>query len=258
MYIKNKWELLPIYSITTSITLSPVLTPINFLQGCCLVNSGTSLTLNSCSTCCVYTINLLLSLTDFTDTITSFLSNLDNNVDSQKWFPPAGVKRATARVVKKPYFEIGSVVLNDWQNDNTARVNPIMKLKQYGYVIYGQYTCLPAIDMFTHSALESLNVRLIANVVKKKIFDVCLNLAFEPNTSVLWLKFFAQMDEFLRYMQYNEGVYAYKIVMDESTVTTDDINHLRCPGKVYIAPTRTAEFFDIDFIITEAGALFNN
>ena len=188
----------------------------------------------------------------------TFLSNLDNNVDSQKWFPPAGVKRATARVVKKPDFEIGSTLLNIWQNDNTARVNPIMKLKQYGYVIYGQYTCLPAIDMYTHSALESLNVRLIANVVKKKIFDVCLNLAFEPNTSTLWLKFFSQMDEFLRYMQYNEGVYAYKIVMDESTVTTDDINHLRCPGKVYIAPTRTAEFFDIDFIITEAGALFNN
>ena len=188
----------------------------------------------------------------------TFLSNLDNNVDSQKWFPPAGVKRATARVVKKPDFEIGSTLLNIWQNDNTARVNPIMKLKQYGYVIYGQYTCLPAIDMYTHSALESLNVRLIANVVKKKIFDVCLNLAFEPNTSTLWLKFFSQMDEFLRYMQYNEGLYAYKIVMDESTVTTDDINHLRCPGKVYIAPTRTAEFFDIDFIITEAGAQFNN
>ena len=188
----------------------------------------------------------------------TFLSNLDNNVDSQKWFPPAGVKRATARVVKKPYFEMGSVLLNKWQNDTTARVNPIMRLKQYGYVIYGQYTNLEAIDMYTHSALESLNVRLISNVVKKKIFDVCLNLAFEPNTENLWNKFYAQMDEFLRYMKYNEGVYDYRIVMDESTVTTDDINHLRCPGKVYIAPTRTAEFFDIDFIITEAGAKFNN
>ena len=188
----------------------------------------------------------------------TFLSNLDNNVDAQKWFPPAGVKRATARVVKKPYFEMGSVLLNKWQNDTTARVNPIMRLKQYGYVIYGQYTTLEAIDMYTHSALESLNVRLISNVVKKKIFDVCLNLAFEPNTENLWNKFFAQMDEFLRYMKYNEGVYDYRIVMDESTVTTDDINHLRCPGKVYIAPTRTAEFFDIDFIITEAGAKFNN
>lgn len=186
----------------------------------------------------------------------TFLSNLIDNVDSQKWFPPAGVKRATARVVKRPDYEIGSVILNKWQNDDTSRVNPIMRLKQYGYVIYGQYTTLQAIDLYTHSALESLNVRLISNVVKKKIFDVCLNMAFEPNTSTLWLKFFSQMDEFLRYMQYNEGVYSYKIKMDESTVTTDDINHLRCPGKVWIAPTRTAEFFDIDFIITEAGAIF--
>ena len=144
------------------------------------------------------------------------MKNIDNNVDAQKWFPPAGVSRATARVVKKPYFEVGSVLLNKWQNDTTARVNPIMKLKQYGYVIYGQYTNLEAIDMYTHSALESLNVRLISNVVKKKIFDVCLNLAFEPNTENLWNKFFAQMDEFLRYMKYNEGVYDYRIVMEEN------------------------------------------
>jgi hypothetical protein len=186
----------------------------------------------------------------------TLLSNLINNVESQKWFPPAGVERATARVVTRPDYEIGSVILNDWQNDNISRVNPIMRLKQYGYVIYGQYTTLPAIDVNTHSALESLNVRLISNVVKKKIFDTCLNLAFEPNTSALWNKFYAQLDPFLRYMKYNQGLYDYRIVMDESTVTTDDINHLRCPGKVFIAPTRTAEFFDIDFIITGAGAEF--
>jgi phage tail sheath protein FI len=85
-----------------------------------------------------------------------------------------------------------------------------------------------------------------------------MNLAFEPNTQTLWLKFYAQMDEYLRFMKYNQGLYDYRIVMDESTVTTDDINHLRCPGKVYIAPTRTAEFFDIDFIITGAGAIFTD
>lgn len=188
----------------------------------------------------------------------TFLFNLINNVESQKWFPPAGVDRATARIVKRPDYEIGSTLLNIWQNDYISRVNPIMKLKQYGYVIYGQYTTLPAIDLYTHSALESLNVRLISNVVKKQIFDTCLKLAFEPNTSALWLKFYAKLDPFLRYMQYNQGLYDYKIVMDESTVTTDDINHLRCPGKVYIAPTRTAEYFDIDFIITDAGAEFTD
>lgn len=188
----------------------------------------------------------------------TFLFNLINNVESQKWFPPAGVDRATAKIVKRPDYEIGSTVLDIWQNDFISRVNPIMRLKQYGYVIYGQYTTLPAIDLYTHSALESLNVRLISNVVKKKIFDTCLKLAFEPNTSALWLKFYAQLDPFLRYMKYNQGLYDYNIVMDESTVTTDDINHLRCPGKVYIAPTRTAEYFDIDFIITDAGAVFTD
>ena len=187
----------------------------------------------------------------------TYMSNLINNVESQKWFPPAGVERATAKVVVKPDYEIGAVILDEWQNANTARVNPIMRLKQYGYVIYGQYTTLEAIDQYTHSALESLNVRLIANVVKREIFDACLNLAFDPNDESLWLKFFDRMDRFLRYMKYNGGLYAYKIVMDESTVTTDDINHLRCPGKVMIAPTRTAEFFDIDFTITDAGVTFD-
>ena len=61
----------------------------------------------------------------------TLLSNLINSPDSQKWFPPAGVTRATARVVVKPYYEIGSVLLNAWQNDTLSRVNPIMKLKNY-------------------------------------------------------------------------------------------------------------------------------
>lgn len=187
----------------------------------------------------------------------TLLSNLINSPDSQKWFPPAGVTRATARVVVKPYYEIGSVLLNAWQNDTLSRVNPIMKLKNYGYVIYGQYTTYVAIDEFTHSALESLNVRLVANCVKKQIFNTCLKLAFEPNNSSLWFKFYDAMDKYLLFMKRNDGVYDYRIQMDESTVTTDDINELRCPGKVWINPTRTAEFFDIDFILTEAGVTFN-
>ena len=187
----------------------------------------------------------------------TLLSNLINSPDSQKWFPPAGVTRATARVVVKPMYEIGSVLLNKWQNDTLARVNPIMKLKNYGYVIYGQYTTYVAIDQFTHSALESLNVRLVSNCVKKQIFNLCLKLAFEPNNSSLWFKFYDGMDKYLLFMKRNDGVYDYRIQMDESTVTTDDINELRCPGKVWINPTRTAEFFDIDFILTEAGVTFN-
>lgn len=188
----------------------------------------------------------------------TMLSNLINNVESQKWFPPAGVTRATARVVVKPLYEIGTITLNQWQNDTLARVNPIMKLKQYGYVIYGNSTTYVAQDEYTHSALESLNIRLISNCVKKQIFSTCLKLAFEPNNSSLWMRFYDSMDKYLLFMKRNDGVYDYRIQMDEGTVTTDDINELRCPGKVWINPTRTAEFFDIDFILTEAGVTFTD
>jgi hypothetical protein len=188
----------------------------------------------------------------------TMLSNLINNIDSQKWFPPAGVTRATARVVVKPLYEIGSVLLDKWENNTLARVNPIMKLKNYGYVIFGQYTAYVAQDEYTHSALESLNVRLISNCVKKQIFNTCLKLTFEPNNSSLWMKFYDSMDKYLLFMKRNDGVYDYRIQMDEGTVTTDDINELRCPGKVWINPVRTAEFFDIDFILTEAGVTFTD
>lgn len=188
----------------------------------------------------------------------TMLANLVNNVETQKWFPPAGVSRATARIVKKPQYEIGSVLLNAWQNETTHRVNPIMRLKDYGYVIYGQFTALEPVSEFSRSALESLNVRLISNVVKKQIFNTCIQLAFEPNNSTLWLKFYDKMNTFLLFMKHNNGLYDYKIEMNESTVTADDINELRCPGKVFIAPTRTAEFFDIDFVLTDAGVTFNN
>lgn len=188
----------------------------------------------------------------------TMLSNLINNVEAQKWFPPAGVTRATARIVKRPKYEIGSVILNKWQNDSLSRVNPIMKLKNYGYVIYGQYTAYVAQDEHTHSALESLNVRLVSNCVKKQIFNTCLKLTFEPNNSTLWMRFYDAMDTYLLFMKRNNGLYDYRVQMDESTVTTDDINELRCPGKVWINPTRTAEFFDIDFILTEAGVSFSD
>ena len=159
-------------------------------------------------------------------------------------------------MVVRPQYEVDSVLFNLWQNDDICRVNPIMKWKNYGYVIAGQYTAYVGIDEFTHSALESMNVRLTSNVIKKKIFDVCLSLLFEPNNSTLYLKFYSEMEKFLNYMKNNGGLYDYKIVMNEESVTFTDINTLRCPGKIYASITRTAEYFDIDFVITGAGAVF--
>lgn len=184
------------------------------------------------------------------------LYNMVSSTDPQIWYVPAGVNRTFAPFIVEPKYDIGSVILDEFQNKNEYKVNPIMKVRNYGYCIYGNSTAKHEVSALSHSALESMNVRLIANVVKKYIFNVCCGLSFEYNNSELWLKFYTQMDEKLLFMKRNYGLYDYKIVMDNSTVTQEAMNERRVPGKVMISPTLAGEFFDIDFEISPAGVYF--
>lgn len=180
-----------------------------------------------------------------------------NAVENQLWYVPAGVNRAAAPFVINPKYEIGSVILDKFQNNNDFRVNPIMRVRNYGYCIYGNSTCQQSVSGASNSALESLNVRLLANVIKKSIFAVCCGLAFEYNDSRLWTKFYAQMDVVLTYMKRHFGLYDYKIIMDTTTVTAAAMNERRVPGKIKISPQLAGEFFDIDFEIAPSGVSFS-
>lgn len=180
-----------------------------------------------------------------------------NAVENQLWYVPAGVNRAAAPFVINPKYEIGSVILDKFQNNNNFRVNPIMRVRNYGYCIYGNSTCQQSVSGTSNSALESLNVRLLANVIKKSIFAVCCGLAFEYNDSRLWTKFYAQMDVVLTYMKRHFGLYDYKIIMDTTTVTAAAMNERRVPGKIKISPQLAGEFFDIDFEIAPSGVSFS-
>lgn len=187
----------------------------------------------------------------------SILKGMTTNANTDLWYVPAGVTRAAAPFIVSPQYEIGSVILNKFQNDNNYRVNPIMRVRNYGYCVYGNATCKQSLDGVGRSALESVNVRLLCNVIKKAIFAVCSGLAFEYNDSRLWAKFYSQMDKVLVYMKRNYGLYDYKIVMDGTTVTSAAMNERRVPGKIMISPTLAGEFFDIDFEIAPSGVSFN-
>lgn len=190
--------------------------------------------------------------------LTTVSNNLNKNAEAQLWYTPAGVARAQATKVLGAEYEIGQTILDKWQNDNVARVNPIMKILSYGYTIYGNATLMQDVTGYSKSSLQSLGTRVLCNVVKKAIFSICVALTFEPNDYHLYAQFKTKLDEILSQIKLNGGLSDYQIVMDESTVTDIDKQNLRVPGKVVIAPTRPAEFFDIDFTITGAGVTFNN
>jgi len=166
------------------------------------------------------------------------------------WNPPAGVNRATVSNIIRPQYEINSALLDEWQNtDGSQCVNPIMKLRQYGYVIYGQKTLYYIVnnDEGLRSALQELGVRLTANEIKRAINTVSIALTFEQNNIRTWNEFRGRLDPFLAQMKAERGLNSYEIIMDETTTSDADINNNIIRGTVRVSIARAAEKFIIGF-----------
>lgn len=164
--------------------------------------------------------------------------------------PPAGVNRGVVTGVKDLSFEIPADYIDYWSDNYTQFVNPIVYIEGYGYSIFGQktlYNVAAQGDNSMGSALQYLNTRLVANEIKKKIFECCVELTFEQNNLHTWLKFTTKMNELLEVLKANNAITYYECLMDESTMTDYDIRTNHIVGTVRVAIGTTAEKFDIDF-----------
>jgi phage tail sheath protein FI len=79
---------------------------------------------------------------------------------------------------------------------------------------------------------------------------------FEQNTIATRNAFLAQVNPYLESVQQRQGLYAFKVVMDDSNNTADVIDRNEMIGQIYIQPTKTAEFIYLDFNITPTGTTF--
>lgn len=180
------------------------------------------------------------------------------------WMAPAGVKRSQlGTFYRKPEYEIGQVTLNTWQNQEDIgsevdyKVNPIMKLKQYGYCIYGNSTLLKAGTGST-SMLQSFSVRILANQIKKHAFDISLSLQFDQLTDDLIVQFRTLMGVYMDQLQYSGALYDYNIVADYSALTSAQLNTKTVPVRIQISPNPAAENFEISLEISQAGVSFTD
>jgi hypothetical protein len=49
------------------------------------------------------------------------------------------------------------------------------------------------------------------------------------------------------------GVSRYKVIIDTTTTTQSDVENNTIRGKIYLQPTRTAEFVALDFTVSNAS-----
>ena len=165
------------------------------------------------------------------------------------WFAPAGLNRGGLPVVRSE-FKLNQKV-RDKLYDN--KVNPIATFPRVGPVAYGQKTLQKKA-----SALDRINVRRLLISLKNFIGDTSKNLVFEQNTTVTRNRFLNAVTPFLESVQQRQGLFAFRVVMDESNNTAEAIDRNQLVGQIFIQPTKTAEFIILDYTIQPTGATFND
>ena len=171
-----------------------------------------------------------------------------NDSVSEPWFAPAGINRGGLSQVVRAEQKLSST-----QRDTlyTGRVNPIATFPGQGVVVYGQKTL-----QVKASALDRVNVRRLLISLKSYISQVANNLVFESNTIATRNNFLAQVNPYLTSVQQRQGLYAFKVIMDDTNNTPDVIDRNELIGQIYLQPTKTAEFIYLDFNLTPTGATF--
>jgi len=82
-------------------------------------------------------------------------------------------------------------------------------------------------------------------------------LVFEQNTISTRNKFLATVNPYLDSVVQRQGLYAYRVVMDDTNNTADSIDRNQLVGQILIQPAKTVEFVVLDFTIQPTGATFS-
>lgn len=171
-----------------------------------------------------------------------------NDKVSAEWFAPAGLNRGALATVLQPERKL---TVNDRNLLYQGKVNPIATFPGAGTVIYGQKTLQQK-----PSALDRVNVRRLLIALKSYIGQIGETIVFEPNTQVTRNKFLNQVNPYLESVQQRQGLYAFQVVMDETNNTPDVVDRNQLVGTIYLQPTKTAEFIQLDFNILPTGTTF--
>jgi hypothetical protein len=162
------------------------------------------------------------------------------------WFASAGYTRGLVNSLK------ARVKLTQEDRDTLyqGRLNPIATFSDVGTVIWGNKTL-----QVNDSALNRLNVRRLLLQARKLISAVAVRLLFEQNDQIVRQQFLDSVNPILDSIRRDRGLYDFRVTVSSSP---EDLDRNTLTGKIYLKPTKSLEFIDIEFFITPTGASFEN
>jgi len=171
-----------------------------------------------------------------------------NDNAAEPWYAPAGTSRgviSNAIMAEKYLTQTNRDTL--YENN----VNPIATFPNTGVTVFGQKTLQKKA-----SALDRVNVRRLLIELKNYITQIADTLVFEQNTTATRNNFLLQVNPYLASVQQRQGLYSFRVVMDETNNTSTVIDNNQLVGAIYLQPTKTAEFIYLTFNVTPTGVSF--
>jgi len=171
-----------------------------------------------------------------------------NDNAAEAWYAPAGTTRGAM-----PTVTMAERYLTQGNRDTLyeANVNPIATFPNNGVVVFGQKTMQKRA-----SALDRVNVRRLLIELKNYITQIADTLVFEQNTVATRNNFLLQVNPYLSSVQQRNGLYAFRVIMDETNNTPTTIDNNQLIGAIYLQPTKTSEFINLNFNVLPTGVSF--
>ena len=164
------------------------------------------------------------------------------------WLAPAGLVRGGVPSVLQTERKLTRSERDTLYSGN---INPIATFPGQGIAIFGQKTLQKAA-----SALDRVNVRRLLIELKKFVSDQANTLVFDQNTIATRNRFLSAVNPFLESVVQRQGLYSFRVVMDDSNNTADVIDRNQLIGQIFVQPAKTAEFIVLDFTLEPTGATF--
>ena len=171
-----------------------------------------------------------------------------NDAVGAEWFAPAGLNRGGIGSVIRAEKRLSATDRDDLY---AANVNPLATFPGEGVVAFGQKTFQKRA-----TSLDRINVRRLLINLKRFVTSVSRQLVFEQNTTVTRNRFLSVVNPYMEQIVSKQGLYAYKVIMDDTNNTADVIDRNQLVGQIYVQPTKTAEFIILDFTLQPTGATF--
>jgi len=164
------------------------------------------------------------------------------------WFSPAGLNRGQVKNAIKLAWNP-----NKTQRDTlyAAGVNPVVSFPGQGIVLFGDKTLTSK-----PSAFDRINVRRLFIVLEKAIANSAKFSLFEQNDEFTRAQFVATITPFLRDVQGRRGITDFKVVCDKTNNTSQVIDSNQFVGDIYIKPSRSINFIQLNFVAVGTGVDF--